>query len=878
MPGNEQTGAAVAESAAPARARAESPNAQEGNPGYIPRPKRIACVVCRKRKLRCDGAKPSCGNCARLGHDCAYNEVRKKSGPKRGYVKHLEARLAQVETLLKGVDSIESRRHSPPTRAFDSQNALSQGRETMFPGVPKSVEADPNLSLDGIDMFGDIGDILPPPPTNAGSNGAPSSEFSWEMIGLGLEEPLPSQEVIDELNEIYFQKIHPSSPMIHKPRYYAAMNLAPSMRPPICLRYIMWAHAAATTDKYADIHNHFYIRARKYAELDQMKGLGENMISVAHAQCWQLIGCYEFKMMYFPRAWMSTGAGMRLCLMMGLNRQDASGLDVKQCLPPPRDWTEREERRRTFWTAFCQDRYASAGTGWPMSVDERDILTNLPASEEAFVNCREQLTSSLAEAISGQGTGSLSSYAANVLLACMFGRNLHHLHRVTTNDRDHDLNGEFWKRHRALDNILLHTSLSLPNHLRLPEGINSPEIVFGNMCIHASTICLHQAAIYKAEKHDMPGQISTESKRRCIIAADQITNIMKMVSHTDLTRLNPFLVFCLYVAARVFVQYLKSRPQDQAVRSSLQFLLSAMNAVKRKIPLAESFLVQLDVDLEGSGLVTDEGISKFSYGSLQRSPEDDARQSALRAVRYQFEKCAIGIVDIALLDKDKAQNCSSNLPEPGSSSDPKGVPSQRQSQPGEQRYSAPTQIYGLGMPATIPDLRMPQAQDDQFNFMDFDMDASAGGNSTGSERHLSYSDNPSPITNKASSNSSFSPAHLDHPSPKQNLPNQQQLPQQILSSLSYTASEASGGFGAPMPIKSNTASFSATSSGSQLQPQELFTLPDGWDFMQQPSQQAESDLIPPARSPSAMDPVISSLEDIPWSQSPDGFNTSQWTQ
>lgn len=100
---------------------------------------------------------------------------------------------------MKGVDSIESRRHSPPTRAFDSQNALSQGRETMFPGVPKSVEADPNLSLDGIDMFGDIGDILPPPPTNAGSNGAPSSEFSWEMIGLGLEEPLPSQEVIDEL-------------------------------------------------------------------------------------------------------------------------------------------------------------------------------------------------------------------------------------------------------------------------------------------------------------------------------------------------------------------------------------------------------------------------------------------------------------------------------------------------------------------------------------------------------------------------------------------------------------------------------------------------------------------------------------------------------
>lgn len=76
----------------------DSPNAQQdGNP--VPRPKRIACVVCRKRKLRCDGKRPSCGTCARLGHACAYDEVRKKSGPKRGYVKQLEARLGTPRSI-----------------------------------------------------------------------------------------------------------------------------------------------------------------------------------------------------------------------------------------------------------------------------------------------------------------------------------------------------------------------------------------------------------------------------------------------------------------------------------------------------------------------------------------------------------------------------------------------------------------------------------------------------------------------------------------------------------------------------------------------------------------------------------------------------------
>jgi hypothetical protein len=57
--------------------------------------KRIACVLCRKRKLKCDGTRPTCGTCKRLSHDCAYDEVRKKSGPKRGYVKLLEQRLRE---------------------------------------------------------------------------------------------------------------------------------------------------------------------------------------------------------------------------------------------------------------------------------------------------------------------------------------------------------------------------------------------------------------------------------------------------------------------------------------------------------------------------------------------------------------------------------------------------------------------------------------------------------------------------------------------------------------------------------------------------------------------------------------------------------------
>ena len=70
---------------------------------------------------------------------------------------------------------------------------------------------------------------------------------------------------------------------------------------------------------------------------------------------------------------MSAGRAARLVIMMGLNRVDGAGLDVKQALPAAKDGTELEERRRTFWMAYCIDRYASIGTGWPMSIDERDV-------------------------------------------------------------------------------------------------------------------------------------------------------------------------------------------------------------------------------------------------------------------------------------------------------------------------------------------------------------------------------------------------------------------------------------------------------------------------------------------------------------------------
>lgn len=93
--------------------------------------------------------------------------------------------------------------------------------------------------------------------------------------------------------------------------------------------------------------------------------------------------------------------------------------------------------------------------------------------------------------------------------------------------------------------------------------------------------------------------------------------------------------FCLYISARVFAQYLKSRPDDSSVYSSLQFVIVALNAMKAKNPLTESFLVQLDVDLEGTGIQAIERL-KTGSGYVAQAMVSQLEHPFLRSERHSF--------------------------------------------------------------------------------------------------------------------------------------------------------------------------------------------------------------------------------------------------
>ncbi|KAI1003466.1 hypothetical protein K3495_g4741 [Podosphaera aphanis] len=547
--------------------------------------KTISCVSCRKRKLKCDRVKPKCGTCTRLRHECEYPERRRNLGSKRRNIKELEARLAQVETQL----------------VAESKSSLNTGLGSRIDPNWNQMGMDVNVDLPSAGLMTSYETI--PPGLGFPQVAAPSismeNVFPGELISLGLQEPLPPSGMMDELYEIYFEKFHPTMPIIHRTRFHTSLNLGPASRPPVCLSYAMWTLAASLSTKYLACEEVFYERARRYIEMAEMKGHGESFVSLQYAQTWGLICNYEARKMYFTRSWMSTGQMVRMVQMLGLWRLDHDESSAKESLQPPKDWVELEERRRTFWAAFYSDRFVSSGSGWPMIIQEHEIFTNLPSSEAAFEVGVPETSTSLAQALTPEGTSRLSTYGCVLLTAAYFGHFFQHVRGTGPSNHPEDIqNGEFWKRHRRMENALSNTYIYLPDSLRLPAGIRDMNVIFIHMNIQASIIGLHRTAVTTAGRYNIDPVFVRQSQARTFMAAEEIVSILRQSHKEDSPRMVPWVGFCLYVAAGIFINDLKSESPSANSLSNLEQILHAMRDIGAHHTITKGFLTQCELDIE----------------------------------------------------------------------------------------------------------------------------------------------------------------------------------------------------------------------------------------------------------------------------------------
>ncbi|KAH9883285.1 fungal-specific transcription factor domain-containing protein [Xylariomycetidae sp. FL2044] len=60
-----------------------------------------ACDRCRSKKIRCDGIRPTCSQCANVGFECRTSDKLSRRAFPRGYTESLEERVRQLETEVR---------------------------------------------------------------------------------------------------------------------------------------------------------------------------------------------------------------------------------------------------------------------------------------------------------------------------------------------------------------------------------------------------------------------------------------------------------------------------------------------------------------------------------------------------------------------------------------------------------------------------------------------------------------------------------------------------------------------------------------------------------------------------------------------------------
>ncbi|KAI8411902.1 hypothetical protein FOFC_08511 [Fusarium oxysporum] len=364
---------------------------------------------------------------------------------------------------------------------------------------------------------------------------------STELVDTGRFEGLPPPHLVDELTSIYFTKLQSDSFMIHGERYIASLYRPAHMQPPMCLQYAILAAGASASPTYKPMAEVFYVRARQYIQVDEMKS-DSDQISLAHCQAWVLMSHFEAQHLWFSRASMSIARAIRLAQILGLHRLDgknAAGLT----LPIALDFTEEEERRKTFWVIFTTDRITSSTGGWPTMMDWR----------------------------------SASPRTGNV-------------------EEDEDNND--WQQLQQLDEAVTNAFATLPLDLRCPENMESPEAVLINLQLHTALICIHQSALTRSQV-EMAALPTT--KARVMESAVQIMITVALVTDLNTRFRNPLVSFASFIAASFFLSDFLTTGDLQS-EANFTALMTVMVEVGKNNMFTASLAVRLAQTLRASGV------------------------------------------------------------------------------------------------------------------------------------------------------------------------------------------------------------------------------------------------------------------------------------
>ncbi|KAI1759696.1 fungal-specific transcription factor domain-containing protein [Hypoxylon sp. FL1150] len=439
-----------------------------------------ACQQCRIRKLRCDRQKP-CAGCLDSGVPCQTDSTPPQRGPKRGHLKVLRSRIAALEQRM-GERDLGAGLFTPAASEFQFNMDDSDAQGSAAP-VPPSIITEASATTE-VMTLSDMDSVMGLQMTAA----PPLPPFITGHNYLGTTElPIPPLTRAD-LGQLFFDRASTFLPIVQRYRHFQRSRASPATQSHMCLQSAMWTVAAVLSSQFYHLRD-----ALHHSTLDKLSHCpAEDETSrLEHAQAWILIAVYEFMQAPFERAWISAGRAIRLVQLMRLNEvdkiSDAAALDAES-------FVEKEEKRRIFWMAFCLDRCSCVLEGLPLTLNEQEVSTRLPSSEEAFQNGTPVTMPFLSEVVTASDQSLLSPFAESVIFTTLWGRGFLHQRQSSAEYAFCNTSRDFCDRQLWLDDIITRKIQKLQQDYVTASIKVDAMWLYANMIAQTTVLLLGKAA------------------------------------------------------------------------------------------------------------------------------------------------------------------------------------------------------------------------------------------------------------------------------------------------------------------------------------------------------------------------------------------------
>lgn len=122
----------------------------------------------------------------------------------------------------------------------------------------------------------------------------------------------------------------------------------------------------------------------------------------------------------------------------------------------------------------------------------------------------------------------LAGFAATVLICEIYKRILEHTIKFDINDGEWDyLCGNFWMRHRSLEDMLTIIPSCLPLFSDTPKTFSNPNAIIFSVNRYSAVIALHHASAAVAERFCLLPQVLAASRAKLQESATAIATIVK---------------------------------------------------------------------------------------------------------------------------------------------------------------------------------------------------------------------------------------------------------------------------------------------------------------------------------------------------------------